>query len=360
MAADDMIVGLDIGTSKVTAAVGEYNESGELEIVGIGTSVSSGLRRGVVINIEATLRSVLAAVEAAEQMAGREVQSVVTGIAGSHIEGLNSRGVVAVTGKGREITEADVTRVIDAAKAVSIPMDREILHVIPRYFTVDDQDGVRNPLDKIGVRLEVDVHIVTGSVTAGQNLVKCVNRAGFKVDSVVFDSFAAAEAVLLVESRCGREEGLVGTVGRLQVPDGATVYVCGHGLGGAIAQIVGNRRRLPLVTFNAPGVGVIAGNLGELALQSPLMATLRAAGSALSVLRHPVQAAQDAASLFHRVQGTNVRLATDPVSLIGIHYGRLATLPYSGSDPHGIATMIGVLEDTPTTGLVNLEGFTRR
>ncbi len=145
-----------------------------------------------------------------------------------------------------------------------------------------------------------------------------------------------------------------------QVPDGATVYVCGHSLGGAIAQIVGNRRRLPLVTFNAPGVGVIAGNLGELALQSPLMATVRAAGSALSVLRHPVQAAQDAASLFHRVQGTNVRLATDPVSLIGIHYGRLATLPYSGSDPHGIATMIGVLEDTPTTGLVNLEGFTRR
>ena len=201
MAADDMIVGLDIGTSKVSAAVGEYNESGELEVVGIGTSVSSGLRRGVVINIEATLRSVLSAVEAAEQMAGREVESVVTGIAGSHIEGLNSRGVVAVTGKGREITNADVERVIEAARAVSIPMDREILHVIPRQFTVDDQDGIRNPLDMIGVRLEVDVHIVTGSVTAGQNLVKCVNRAGFKVDSVVFDSFAAAEAVLVQDEK---------------------------------------------------------------------------------------------------------------------------------------------------------------
>lgn len=201
MAADDMVVGLDIGTSKVTAAVGEYTESGELEIVGIGTSLSSGLRRGVVINIEATLRSVLSAVEAAEQMAGREVESVVTGIAGNHIEGLNSRGVVAVTGKGREITNADVERVIEAARAVSIPMDREILHVIPRQFTVDDQDGIRNPLDMIGVRLEVDVHIVTGSVTAGQNLVKCVNRAGFKVDSVVFDSFAGAEAVLVQDEK---------------------------------------------------------------------------------------------------------------------------------------------------------------
>ncbi|MFW6329450.1 MAG: cell division protein FtsA [Alkalispirochaetaceae bacterium] len=201
MVGGDTIVGLDIGTSKVTAVVGEYNESGVLEIVGIGTSLSSGLRRGVVINIEATLRSVLAAVEAAEQMAGREVQSVVTGIAGSHIEGLNSRGVVAVTGKGREITPADVDRVIEAARAVSIPMDREILHVIPRSFTVDDQDGIRNPLDMIGVRLEVDVHIVTGSVTAGQNLVKCVNRAGFKVDSVIFDSFAAAEAVLVQDEK---------------------------------------------------------------------------------------------------------------------------------------------------------------
>src|SRR6056297_2273866 len=196
MPTNDMIVGLDIGTSKVTCAIAEYDDRGELEIIGIGTALSSGLRRGVVINIEATLRSVVDAIEAAEQMAGREVRRVVSGVAGSHIEGLNSRGVVAVTGKGREITTEDVERVIEAARAVSIPMDREILHVIPRSFVIDDQSGIKNPLDMIGVRLEVEVHIITGSVTAAQNLVKCVNRAGFEIQQVVFSSIAAAESVL--------------------------------------------------------------------------------------------------------------------------------------------------------------------
>ncbi len=196
MPAEEMIVGLDIGTSKVAVAIAEYDEDGNLEIIGIASTPSSGLRRGVVINIEATLRSVVEAIEAAEQMAGREVKRVVSGIAGSHVEGLNSRGVVAVTGRGREITGEDVDRVVEAAKAVSIPMDREILHVIPREFVIDDQGGIRNPLDMIGVRLEVEVHLITGSVTAAQNLVKCVNRAGFEIEQIVFSSIAAAEAIL--------------------------------------------------------------------------------------------------------------------------------------------------------------------
>lgn len=196
MAAEDMIVGLDIGTSKITAVIADRDESGSFEIVGVGSATSSGLRRGVVINIEATLRGVVDAIEAAEQMAGREVKRVISGLAGSHIEGLNSRGVVAVTGKGREITQEDVDRVVEAAKAVSIPMDREILHVIPRDFVIDDQSGIRNPLDMIGVRLEVEVHLITGSVTAAQNLVKCVNRAGFEIQQIAFSSIAASEAVL--------------------------------------------------------------------------------------------------------------------------------------------------------------------
>jgi cell division protein FtsA len=239
--ADDAIVGLDIGTTKVAAAIGEYNENGELEITGIGTSASHGLRRGVVINIESTLRSVHAAIEAAEQMAGREVQSVVTGIAGGHIEGINSRGVVAVTGKGREIAQHDVDRVIDAAKAVVIPMDREVLHVIPQEFIVDDQGGIKNPLDMIGVRLEAEVHIITGSVTSAQNLVKCVNRAGFKVDSIVLESLASSRAVL---SRDEQELGVLlidlggGTTDFLVHLDGAPYYTSVLPVGGQ--QVTGD------------------------------------------------------------------------------------------------------------------------
>jgi cell division protein FtsA len=193
------LVGLDIGTTKVTAAIGEYTDEGALSIVGLGTSPSYGLRRGVVVNIESTLQSVYAAIEAAEQQAGREVDSVITGIAGGHIEGLNSRGVVAVTGKGREITQADVDRVIDAAKAVVIPIDREVLHVIPQEYIVDDQGSIKDPIDMIGVRLEAEVHIITGSVTSAQNLVKCVNRAGFKVEEIVLESLAASKAVLTAD-----------------------------------------------------------------------------------------------------------------------------------------------------------------
>jgi cell division protein FtsA len=181
--------------------VGEYNENGVLEIIGVGEAPSSGLRRGVVVNIESTLASVSAAVEAAELMSGREVREVYCGAAGASVEGINSRGVVAVTGKGREITREDIDRVIEAARAVVIPMDREVLHVIPQSFIVDDQKGIRNPLDMIGVRLEAEVHIITGSVTTAQNLVKCVNRAGFKVDKLMLQSLAAARATLSVDEK---------------------------------------------------------------------------------------------------------------------------------------------------------------
>jgi cell division protein FtsA len=198
---DDLIVGLDIGTTKVCAVIGEFDENDQLQITGVGLSPSEGLRRGVVINIESTMRSVQNAIEAAEMMSGREVQHLVTGIAGAHIEGINSRGVVAVTGKGREINRDDIGRVIDAAKAIVIPMDREVIHVIPQEFVVDDQGGIKDPLDMIGIRLEAEVHIVTGSVTSAQNLLKCVNRAGFRVQDIVLQPLAAAGAVLTEEEK---------------------------------------------------------------------------------------------------------------------------------------------------------------
>lgn len=201
MAGEDLIVGLDIGTTKVCVIIGGFNDSGQLEITGVGTTPSRGLRRGVVINIETTVRSIAAAVEAAEMMSGREVISVYTGIAGGHIEGINSRGVVAVTGRGREITREDVDRVIDAAKAVVIPMDREVLHVIPQEFVVDDQGGIKNPIGMVGVRLEAEVHIITGAVTSAQNIVKCVNRAGFKVNDIVLEPLASSKAVLTQDEK---------------------------------------------------------------------------------------------------------------------------------------------------------------
>ncbi len=198
---ETMVVGLDIGTTKVCAIIGQYNENGMMEITGVGTTPSRGLRRGVVINIELTVKSVLNAIEAAEMMSGREVHDVYTGIAGGHIEGINSRGVVAVTGKNREITKEDVDRVIDAARAIVIPMDREVLHVIPQEFIVDEQGGIKNPLGMIGVRLESEVHIITGAVTSAQNIVRCVNRAGFKVNDIVLEPLASSKAVLSDDER---------------------------------------------------------------------------------------------------------------------------------------------------------------
>lgn len=222
-----MIVGLDIGTNKVCAVIGEWDENGIVQITGVGTSPSEGLRRGVVVNIESTLRSVHAAIEAAEMMSGREVQEVVTGIGGAHIEGINSRGVVAVTGKGREINRNDIGRVIEAAKAIVIPMDREVIHVIPQEFIVDDQGGIKDPLDMIGIRLEAEVHIITGAVTSAQNLLKCVNRAGFRVQDIVLQSLASGKAVLSKEEK---ELGVLlvdlggGTTDILVYSEGAPYY----------------------------------------------------------------------------------------------------------------------------------------
>jgi cell division protein FtsA len=198
---EELIVGLDIGTTKVCAIIGEINETGQLEIIGVGSTPSRGLRRGVVINIEATVKSIQNAVESAELMSGREVHGVYTGVAGGHIEGINSRGVVAVTGRDREITKEDVDRVIDAAKAIVIPMDREVLHVIPQEFIVDQQGGIKNPVGMVGVRLEAEAHIITGAVTSAQNIVKCVNRAGFKVNDIVLEPLASSKAVLTADER---------------------------------------------------------------------------------------------------------------------------------------------------------------
>jgi cell division protein FtsA len=199
-----LVVGLDIGSTKVCAVIGERNENGTLEITGVGMSASVGLRKGVVVNIEATLRAVAAAVEAAEMMSGREVHACWTGIGGNHIDGINSRGVVAVTGKNRETREIgqdDLSRVLEAARAVVIPMDRQVLEVIPQSYIVDDQKGIRDPLDMIGVRLEAEVHIITCSVTSAQNLIKCVNRAGFKANDLILLSLASGRAVLTEEEK---------------------------------------------------------------------------------------------------------------------------------------------------------------
>lgn len=194
------MVGLDIGTTKICAIVAELTEDGGVNIVGVGSSPSRGLRKGVVVNIESTVESVKKAVEEAELMAAVQINSVYTGIAGSHISGENARGVIAL--KSQEVTRRDVERAVDAARAVAVlPQDRRVLHVLPREFMVDDQDGVREPLGMSGSRLEVDVHIITGAVTSAQNLVKSVNRAGLDVVDVVLQPLASSEAVLNAEER---------------------------------------------------------------------------------------------------------------------------------------------------------------
>ncbi|MBI2988767.1 MAG: cell division protein FtsA [Deltaproteobacteria bacterium] len=195
---NSLIVGLDIGTSKVCAVVGEMTERG-MEIVGVGSHASQGLRKGVVINIESTVDSIKKAVEEAELMAGCEINSVFTGIAGGHIKGFNSHGIVAV--KNKEVTQRDIERVIDAAKAVAIPMDREVLHILPQEYVIDDQDGIKEPLGMSGVRLEAKVHIVTGAVTSAQNIIKCCNRTGLNVADMALEPLASAEAVLTPEEQ---------------------------------------------------------------------------------------------------------------------------------------------------------------
>ena len=195
---EDLIVGLDIGTTKICAVVGEISGS-DINIIGIGTHPSIGLRKGVVINIESTVESIKKAVEEAELMAGCEISSVYAGIAGGHITGFNSRGIVAI--KGSEISQNDVERVIDAARAVAIPMDREVIHVLPQEFIVDDESGIQNPVGMAGVRLEAKIHIVTGAVASAHNLVKCANRSGLDVSDIVLESLASGEAVLTDEEK---------------------------------------------------------------------------------------------------------------------------------------------------------------
>jgi cell division protein FtsA len=191
--AENLIVGLDIGTTKICCIVGNMTEEG-LDVVGIGTSPSKGLRKGVVINIESTVSAIQKAIREAELMAGCEIKSVFAGIAGGHIKGLNSQGVIAI--KNREVTKEDLQRVIDAAKAIAIPMDREVLHILPQEFIIDDQDGIREPLGMSGVRLEAKVHIVTGAVASAQNIIKSCNRAGVDVADIVLEQLASSEAVL--------------------------------------------------------------------------------------------------------------------------------------------------------------------
>ena len=195
------IAGLDVGTTKICAIIAEMTPSGQTDIIGLGQSPSRGLRKGVVVNIDSTVEAIKKAVQDAELMAGVEVGSVYTGIAGGHIRGINSRGVIAVSGKSKEVAQGDIDRAIDAARAVHIPPDREVIHVLPQTFTVDDQDGIREPLGMSGVRLEVEVHIVTGAVTSVQNVIKSVNRAGLTVRDIVLQPLASADAVVMPDER---------------------------------------------------------------------------------------------------------------------------------------------------------------
>ncbi|MGD2075904.1 MAG: cell division protein FtsA [Gammaproteobacteria bacterium] len=190
----NMIVGLDIGTSKVVAIVGEVSPQGEIEIIGIGSHPSKGLKKGVVVNIESTVHSIQRAVEEAELMAGCQIHSVYAGIAGSHIRSLNSHGIVAI--RDREVTPGDVERVIDAARAVAIPADQKILHILPQEFVIDEQDGIREPVGMCGVRMEAKVHMVTGAVSAAQNIIKCVRRCGLEVDDIILEQLASSYSVL--------------------------------------------------------------------------------------------------------------------------------------------------------------------
>lgn len=190
----NIIVGLDIGTSKVVAIVGEVKDAHEIEIIGIGTHPSRGLKKGVVVNIESTVQSIQRAVEEAELMAGVEIESVYAGIAGSHVSSLNSHGIVAI--KDREVTHADVERVIDAARAVAIPADQKILHILPQEFIIDKQEGIYDPVGMSGVRLEARVHMVTGAASSAQNIIKCVRRCGLEVEDLILEQLASSYSVL--------------------------------------------------------------------------------------------------------------------------------------------------------------------
>jgi cell division protein FtsA len=195
----NIVMGLDIGTTKVCAIVGEVQSDGAVNIIGVGSAPSRGLKRGVVVNIDSTVESIRRAVDEAQQMAGVDISSTYVGIAGGHIMGINSTGIIAV--KSQEITLREIHQVIDAARAVSLPMDREVIHVLPQEYIVDDQEGILDPLGLEGRRLEAKVHIVTAAVTSAHNIVKCVNRAGLEVEDIVLEQLASGEATLTSEER---------------------------------------------------------------------------------------------------------------------------------------------------------------
>ncbi len=190
----DLLVGLDIGTSKVAAIVGEFNSSDEMEVIGIGVAPSKGLKKGVVVNLESTVNSIQRAVEEAELMAGCQIKKVFAGIAGSHIRSLNSHGIVAI--KDKEVMQSDIDRVIDSARAVAIPADQKILHILPQEFVIDQQEGIKEPVGMSGIRLEAKVHMVTGSVSAAQNIIKCIRRCGLEVEDIVLEQLASCTSVL--------------------------------------------------------------------------------------------------------------------------------------------------------------------
>jgi cell division protein FtsA len=237
MAEGKIYAGLDIGTTKITAVVAGRDERGDgMRILGIGTSPSDGLKRGVVVNLERTVRSIQHAVEEAERMSGATIRSVCAGVAGDHIRGLMSRGVIAVSRRDSEIRAADVDRVIEAAKAVAIPADREILHVLPQAYVVDEQDGIRDPIGMAGVRLEAEVHIITGAASACRNVLRAAERAGLEVDDLVLEPLASADAVLTADEK---DVGVAlldiggGTTDIAVFYEGAVRHTAVIGLGGA-------------------------------------------------------------------------------------------------------------------------------
>ncbi len=229
----NLITGLDVGTSKVCALVGEATPEGDLAVLGYGVAPCTGLRKGVVVNIEATVEAIRAAIDAAEKSSGARVGTVVAGVAGPHIRGLNSHGIVAV--RGGEVGSRDVDRVIDAARAVAIPPDRQVLHILPQQFAVDDQEGVREPIGMAGVRLEARIHIITAAQSYGQNLTKCCERAGVTPAEMVFQPLASADAALFPEER---ELGVAlvdiggGTTGIIVFHGGAVMHTAVLPIGG--------------------------------------------------------------------------------------------------------------------------------
>jgi cell division protein FtsA len=243
----EIIVGLDIGTTKIACIVGEVTEDG-VDIIGIGTAPSKGMRRGNVVNIDATVTSIRQAVDEAENMAGCEISSVYAAISGPNVRGMNKNGIVAI--KDKEIRSADIVRVLDQAKAVAIPMDREVLHVLPQQYLVDDQDGIRDPLGMAGVRLEAKVHIVTSLVASVQNVIRCANRCNLQVADIVLESLAASQAVLEDDEK---ELGVAlidiggGTCDIMIYADGAIVHTSVIELGGErVTNDIATLLRTPL------------------------------------------------------------------------------------------------------------------